>query len=193
MRAYEYRGPIETDRLMLRAFQPGDLDVVHAIRSDPGVVRYLYWDVHTRDEARAVLEQRVAFRGIREEGDVLAVLAVLRSTGEVVADLILRCLSTQHAVGEIGFIVLPAHQGRGYATEAGRAILRIGFDDVGFHRVVGHLDARNAASARVLEKLGMRREGHFVENEWVKGEWQSELVYAILDREWRARQAGHAS
>jgi RimJ/RimL family protein N-acetyltransferase len=52
------------------------------------------------------------------------------------------------------------------------------------HRVIGRAEARNAASARVLEKLGMRLEAHFVENEWVKGEWQSELVYAVLEREW---------
>jgi RimJ/RimL family protein N-acetyltransferase len=57
------------------------------------------------------------------------------------------------------------------------------------HRVIGRLEARNDASARLLEKLGMRREAHLVENEWVKGEWQSELVYAILAEEWRASVA----
>jgi len=66
-------------------------------------------------------------------------------------------------------------------------LLRIAFDDLGLHRVFGSVEARNAASARVLGKLGMRREAHFVENEFVKGEWQSELVYAILANEWRAR------
>ena len=66
---------------------------------------------------------------------------------------------------------------------------RIAFDDLGLHRVIGRLEARNAASARVLEKLGMRLEAHLVENEWVKDEWQSELVYAILDREWRSNVA----
>jgi RimJ/RimL family protein N-acetyltransferase len=59
-----------------------------------------------------------------------------------------------------------------------------GFGSFGLHRVIGRTEARNAASARVLEKLGMRLEAQLVENEWVKGEWQSELVYAILDREW---------
>ena len=54
------------------------------------------------------------------------------------------------------------------------------------HRVIGRLEARNVASARVLEKLGMRREAHFIENEWVKGEWQSEYVYAMLAEEWAA-------
>ena len=63
-------------------------------------------------------------------------------------------------------------------------LLDFAFGPLGLHRVIGRLEPRNAGSARVLEKLGMRREAHLVENEWVKGEWQSELVYAILAREW---------
>jgi RimJ/RimL family protein N-acetyltransferase len=90
-------------------------------------------------------------------------------------------------VGEVGYIVHPDHQGRGYATEVAERLLGIGFEVLGLHRIIGRLEARNRASARVLEKLGMRREAHFVENEWVKGEWQSEVMFAILDREWAAR------
>jgi RimJ/RimL family protein N-acetyltransferase len=92
----------------------------------------------------------------------------------------------EHRQGEIGFILHPDHQGRGYATEAAEALLALAFEHYRLHRVAGRLEARNAASARVLEKLGMRREAHLIENEWVKGEWQSELVYALLAREWRA-------
>lgn len=185
VRGFEYAEPLETERLTLRAFQPGDFDPLHAMRSDAEVARYLYWAAQTKDEVRRVLEQKIGFRSIRAEGDVLAIAAVLRSTGQVVGDFILRCLSWEHGVLEIGFTVHPDHQRRGYATEASRALLALAFERAGAHRVVGHLDARNVASASVLEKLGMRREAHFVENEWVKGEWQSELVYAILDREWR--------
>jgi RimJ/RimL family protein N-acetyltransferase len=74
----------------------------------------------------------------------------------------------------------PEHHGRGYATEAASAVLDLAFETFGLHRITGSLEARNAASARVLEKLGMRREAHLVENELVKGEWQSEIVYARL-------------
>ncbi|HEU4529313.1 MAG TPA: GNAT family protein [Actinomycetota bacterium] len=186
MRGYDYVGPIGTERLVLRAFEPGDFDTVYAMRSNPEIVRYLYWDVHTRDQARRALEDRIRFRSIRREGDVLALAAVRHGTDDMVVDVILRFVSEAHSLAEIGYIVHPDHQGNGYATEAARAVLAIAFDDVGFHRVVGSLEARNAASARVLDKLGMRREAHLVENEWVKGEWQSEVVYAMLDREWRA-------
>ena len=79
----------------------------------------------------------------------------------------------------------PQHQGHGYATEASAALVALAFETYDVHRVYGRLEARNLASARVLEKLGMRREAHLVENEWVKGEWQSELIYALLAHEWR--------
>jgi RimJ/RimL family protein N-acetyltransferase len=90
----------------------------------------------------------------------------------------------EHRQAEIGFVFDPAHQGHGYATEAAEAVLALAFGPYDLHRVYGRLEARNVASARVLEKIGMRREAHLVENEWVKGEWQSELVYALLAREW---------
>lgn len=184
MRRYDYTGPIQTERLVLRAFEPRDVDAVHAMRSDPEVVRYLYWDIHTEDESRRALEQRIGFRSLHHEGDVLALAAVLPDTDEMVVDLILRYVSEEHSLGEIGYMVHPDHQGHGYATEAARPMLGVAFDEVGLHRVIGSLEARNAASARVLEKLGMRREAHLVENEWVKGGWQSEVIYAMLDREW---------
>jgi RimJ/RimL family protein N-acetyltransferase len=184
---FEYTGPIQTERLVLRAFEPRDLDAVFDMRSRPEVALYTYWEPATEPEARATLERRMTFRTLRDEGDVLALAAELRTTGELIGDVILEWVSREHAMGEIGFIVHPDHQGRGYAPEMTRPIVRIAFEDVGLHRVVGRAEARNTASARVLEKLGMRREAHLVENEWVKGEWQSELVYAILDREWRER------
>jgi RimJ/RimL family protein N-acetyltransferase len=105
----------------------------------------------------------------------------------VIGDCTLWRVSREHRLGEIGFVFHPDHQGRGYATEAGRELLRLAFAEHGCHRVIGRLEARNAASARVLERLGMRREAHLLENEWVKGEWQSELAYAILEHEWRTQ------
>jgi RimJ/RimL family protein N-acetyltransferase len=185
MRWFEVADPLETERLLLRPFTPDDFDALFAMHSLPDVARYLYWALRTEDEVRTVLEKKVASRALRSEGDVLAFAVVLKETDEVVADVVLQWISREHGQGEIGYIVHPDHQGRGYATEACRPLLRLAFEDLNLHRVVGHLEARNAASARILEKLGMRREAHFVENEYVKGEWQSGLIYAILDREWR--------
>lgn len=178
--------PILTERLVLRALVPGDLVALHEMFSDPEVVRYLYDEPFTLEAARVRLERAMSRTMLRDEDDSLILAAECRATGAFVAELILHWVSRAHLSGEIGYVVHPRHAGKGYATEAARALLGVAFDELGLHRVVGRLEARNIASARVLEKLGMRREALLVENEWVKGEWQSEVVSAILDREWEA-------
>ncbi len=178
--------PIRTERLLLRPYEASDLEPLFAIYSRPEVVRYLYDEPRGREEARALLERKLGERAIGAQGDRVSLAAALAPTGQVIGDCILALVSERHRQGEVGFVFHPDHHGRGYATEAGRALLRVAFAELGLHRVVGRLEARNAASARVLEKLGMRLEAHLVENEFVKQEWQSELVYAILDREWRS-------
>ena len=69
------------------------------------------------------------------------------------------------------------------------ALLRLGFEDLGLHRIAARCDARNTASARVMERSGMRHEAHLVQSEFIKNEWTDELIYAILRSEWEGRQA----
>jgi RimJ/RimL family protein N-acetyltransferase len=176
--------PLETERLVLRAFEEGDLDALYKAHSDADVVRWLYNEPRTLEESRELLGRKVA-GALLAEGDWVSAAVIERETGHFVGDVGVHWESEQHKTGEIGFIFDPAYQGRGYATEAARAVLDFAFDGMGFHRVIGRTEARNVASARVLEKLGMRLEAHLVENEWVKGEWSSELVYAMLEREWQ--------
>ena len=176
--------PLETSRLTLRPFVGGDFDTMHAMRSDAEVARYLYGETLSPEETRNLLAQKIASPAWTQEGDWLTVAAVERESALTVGDVSMRWVSERDDTAEIGFIFDPRHQGKGFATEAARGLLHWAFGSAGLHRVIGRTEARNTASARVLEKLGMRLEAHFVENEWVKGEWQSELVYAILDREW---------
>jgi len=178
--------PMETVRLLLRPFEEDDFDALFELRSSPDVTRYIYWGPESEPEVRDALAKRIASRAIEVEGDVIGLAVVRKGAGDMIGDIILRFVSAEHRTAELGFIVHPRHHGRGYATEAGHRMLGVAFDDLQMHRVIGRTEARNVASARVLEKLRMRREAHFVENEFVKGEWQSELVFAILDREWRA-------
>jgi RimJ/RimL family protein N-acetyltransferase len=187
---HEPHWPIETARLTLRPFKLSDLDALHAIHGDESNTRWLYNDPRSLGETRELLAHKTAGNALRTEGDWLSAAVVLRDTDELVGDVSLLWASETHRQGEIGFVFHRVHQGNGYATEAGRPMLAFAFDTVGLHRVVGRLEARNNASARVLEKLGMRREAHLVENEWVKGEWQSELVYAVLARDWRNASSG---
>jgi RimJ/RimL family protein N-acetyltransferase len=181
---------METERLLLRPFEARDLEALHAIHGDEENARWLYRDARSLEETRELLALKAAGRTLRAEGEWLSAAVVLRTTSDLVGDVSLLWASEAHRQGELGFVFHRAHHGRGYATEAARAMLAFAFESAGLHRVVGRLEPRNAGSARVLERLGMRREAHLVENEWVKGEWQSELVYAILARDWRSASAG---
>jgi RimJ/RimL family protein N-acetyltransferase len=185
--------PVHTDRLLLRPFAAGDFDALLAIQSRADVARYLYWDPRTAAEVRETLDAKVRATAIIADGDNLSLAAVLRETDQLIGDCSLRWASAEHRQAEIAFVFHPDHHGRGYATEAAGALLALAFDDLRAHRVFGRLEARNTASARVLERLGMRKEAHLVENEHVKGEWQSEVVYALLEREWTSRADGAGS
>lgn len=178
--------PLETDRLLLRPYRDEDLDALHEIESLEGTARYLYNAPLDLDATRALLERRKALTAIDEEHDGLLLAAVLKETGTLIGHVNLEVKSREHHQGEIGYVLHPDHQGHGYATEAAAVMLRLGFEELNLHRIVGRLDARNAASARVLERLGMRLEAHLRENEFVKGEWVSELIYAVLASEWRS-------
>jgi RimJ/RimL family protein N-acetyltransferase len=177
--------PLRTARLTLRPYVSGDLDALHDIQSRPEVTRYLMYGARDRDQVRAVLQERIQAHG--PERGAVNLAAVLPDSGTLIGDVVLFLGDREHRQGEIGYVFHPDYGGRGYATEAARMLLRLGFEDYRLHRIVGRLDARNTASARVLERLGMRREAHFVQNEVVKGEWTDELVYAMLEDEWRAQ------
>ncbi|MET8678490.1 GNAT family protein [Streptomyces sp. NPDC004647] len=182
--------PIRTERLDIRPLRPDDFDALFAYQSRADVTRYLYWGPLSEAESRARLEKNIPLTALAEGGDVLNLAVVVRETGQLVGDSSFFWTSAEHRQGEVGYAFNPEYGGRGYATEATRELLRLGFEELGLHRICGRLDARNTASARVLKRLGMRREAHLRENEFLDGEWSDELVYAILAREWREQHAG---
>ncbi|MFI0357083.1 GNAT family N-acetyltransferase [Actinomadura sp. 9N407] len=179
--------PLESARLVLRPYTLGDFDVLYDLHSRPEVTRYLLFDVRDRGQVRESLQAKIQAATLDEEGGNLNLVVALRETGAMVGDVVLFWRSREHRQGEIGYVFHPDHGGKGYATEAAEVMLRLGFEELGLHRIVGRIDARNAASARVLERLGMRREAHLKHNEIIKGEWVDGVVYAMLEDEWRAR------
>jgi RimJ/RimL family protein N-acetyltransferase len=171
----------------MRPFTPDDVESLYAIFSRPEVNTYLYHGPLSRHEVRELLERIAPMTGIDADQGALRLAVLLPDSGTLIGDVGLWRTSMEHNQAEVGFVVHPDHQGRGYALEAMQELLRIGFEEVGFHRIVGKCEARNAASAGLMERLGMRREAHFRENELVKGAWSDELVYAMLASEWSAR------
>src|SRR5262249_46549748 len=153
---------LETDRLLLRPFAPSDHDAMFAIYSREEVVRYLYEGPHSEEEVQRRLEQKIAWRSIGQPGETLRLAVLLKANGRVIGDVVLTWIDNEHRQGEIGFVLHPDHQGKGYTTEAVGVLLRVAFEVLGLHRVFGRTEARNVGSARVMEKLGMRREANLV-------------------------------
>ena len=179
--------PLATDRLLLRAFTPDDLDALHAMFGREDVSRYLNWEPMSRDRAAELLERRLTQTRIEKEGDGFGFALEERVGGHFVGEVVLRWTSEASRQGEIGWSLHPDAQGKGYATEAARELLRLGFEELGLHRIVAECDPRNDGSIRVMERLDMRREADHVESMWLKGEWVGSTVFAILEQEWRAR------
>ena len=179
--------PLTTPRLILRHYEADDLGGLHDMFSREDVCRYLPWEPMDLDQARAKLERRLEQDHLEADGDPLILVAVDQATGRYIGELMLRLWSVTSRQGEIGWSFHPDVQGRGLATEGAREVLRLGFEVVGLHRIWAGCDARNAASLRVMERLGMRHEATYIDAELHKGEWATEIVYGLLEDEWRAQ------
>jgi RimJ/RimL family protein N-acetyltransferase len=178
--------------LRLRPVTAGDADALLAYRSLAEVCRYVPFEPMDADQ----IAQRIAglwSQSTLGEGNPGMFLGIaLADDDRVIGDLSLFGAEPEHRSAEIGWILHPAHSGRGYATEAVHALLHLVFDDLGLHRVTARIDARNEASLRLADRLRMRREAHLVQNEWFKGGWSDEIDVALLEHEWAAQQAGGA-
>jgi len=177
---------LETPRLVLRPLVPVDADSLLAYRSDPETCRYVPFAPMDRREIDRRMREQWSSQDLDAPGSAVTLGVVEKATGRLIGDVVLFRDKTDGRLAELGYIFSPDVAGRGYATEAGRALLAYSFEVVGFARVAARLDARNTASARVLERLGMRREAELVDAEWFKGEWTTTLIYAMLAREWAA-------
>ncbi|MDX1521515.1 MAG: GNAT family N-acetyltransferase [Anaerolineae bacterium] len=180
--------PIHTARLTLRPLEDRDLNDLFEYYARPDVVRFLYWETRDLAQTKQALDQKKQQTELREEGAGLVLAVSLTETGKVIGEVTLIWRSQEHRQGEMGFVFNPAFQGHGYATEAARVVLVLGFAGLKLHRIYGRCDAQNRASYRLMERLGMRREAHFIQNEIFKGAWGDEMIYAILHDEWQAQQ-----
>lgn len=179
--------PILTERLALRPFTRGDVDAVYAYRCRADVATFLFDEPLSHESVAEAIHQRISQVAMEDEGDKIILAAELRNGGGLIGEVSLILRSVLSRQGEIGYIFNPDFHGQGYATEAAGALLSLGYDGLGLHRIIARCDARNSASWHVMERLGMRREAHFRHHLLVKGQWDEEYVYALLDEEWAMR------
>ncbi len=181
---------VRTDRLVLRPLGLSDVDALWPFVSDPELPRFMTWEAHTSRE------QTAAFAAWAEDARAHdADLVWTIREGEALAGTIglhgiqriMRAWRLDRA--ELGYWVGGSFQGRGIATEAASAVVRFGFETLRLHKVnVGHV-AENAASQRVIEKLGFRLVGTQRDHFHRYGRWWDHLAWELTEPEWRSRLA----
>ena len=178
--------PIETERLTLREYAPSDEAAVHEFASDPLVPRYDAWGPNTPQQTHEHILRHMREQDVWPREDV-TLAAQLRAQPKVIGSVRLWIVDMENRCAEIGYTFNRLYWGNGFATEAASALLSVAFEVLNLHRVVATCDTRNTGSWRVMEKIGMRREAHFVRDKFQKNEWRDSYGYAMLDEEWRLR------
>jgi aminoglycoside 6'-N-acetyltransferase len=173
-----------TERLVIRRFRPADAAAFAGYRSDPQVARYQSWTPPVPLAVATDLVGQFAMADPGAPGWFQYAIALRADDAVLIGDIGVD-LHDNGMQAEIGFTLDRAHQGQGYATEALRAMLRRLFDG-GLLRVSAECDARNEPSARVLDRLGFRREGLRRRHTWLKGEWTDDLLFGLLAEEFNA-------
>jgi RimJ/RimL family protein N-acetyltransferase len=182
---------LETERLVIEPLVASDIPAFVAYRGDPEVARYQSWSADfTTSDGDALVTSQPA--GLPEPGEwvQLALRALIgdeTSARALIGDIAVGADAVQPSTFELGVTIAPAHQGRGYASEALRATIELLFARHEAHRVVMQGDARNESVLRLMPRLGLRHEGTILEGDWFKGEWTTLERFALLRREWLAR------
>lgn len=178
---------IATSRLLLRNFRASDLEAFLAYRNDLKVAQYQGWQIpYSREKGEAFIQEVQSIHAPKQ-GEWMQVAVVLKKTDELVGDIgcVLKQGDERQAV--VGYVIASPHWRNGYAYEAMQAWLDHLFEDLDLHRVVADCDTENTASYQLLEKLGFRREAHFIESYLENGIYTNEYHYGLLQREWRAK------
>lgn len=179
---------ITSGRLLLRDFTPDDLAAVLALEAEPALHQYRGGGQPADDEIRAFL-QRTQHWQMLDPRPVYALAIALRGDGSLIGVVSLTITNRELGQAELGYRLSSRAWGQGYATEASQALVGFGFAALGLHRIFAMCHPDNAGSQRVMQKAGMRYEGHLREDFRNRdGSWRDSLLYAILAQDWQALQ-----
>jgi RimJ/RimL family protein N-acetyltransferase len=170
----------ETNRLIIRDIFRSDWESIHTYTSLPEVTRYTAWGPNTEEDTKAYIEQVLASQQEQPRQDYeLAVC--LKNNGTLIGGVGIHVKDTN---AEMGYVLNPDYQGKGYAAEAARALLDFGFSTLAVHRIYATCRPENKASEKVMQQIGMQREGLMREHWYYKGEFHDSYLYSILAEEY---------
>ncbi|HJQ14369.1 MAG TPA: GNAT family protein [Anaerolineales bacterium] len=178
---------LTTERLILREFVESDWEAVLAYQQDPLYLRYNEWTSRSAEEVRAFIQ---IFLDHQKRAPRLKFqfAITLKQIGTLIGNCGVRRDSAETREGDMGYELDSKYWGKGYATEAARAVLSFGFSHMKLERISAWCIADNIGSARVLEKIGMQLERRMRKHQYFKGRWWDTLSYGISYEEWRAKK-----
>ena len=174
---------LKTERLLVNALQLSDAAAIFGARNNPKINTFLPWKPKAVEEVEEWIRKAAAIPP-NTEGNWHLLGIRLRESEILVGDIGIHFLPPHNQQAEIGYMVLEAHQGKGYASEAIKAVLNFLFGTYQKHRVTAAVDPDNEASVRLLRRLGMRQEAHHLKSYWMDGRWTDDMIFAILQEEW---------
>lgn len=177
--------PLQTASLELRPFERRDFDAVARYHTLPAVQRYVERSTRYGEDVMAAVMLMRNQVSLQRPGDTLTLAMTRRGDRRLVGQVSLTWADATAGQGEIRFVIDPAWSGNGYLKQALTAVLGLAFEQFHLHRVAIRCDGRCHHSAKLLQQLGMRLEAHYREHALFQGEWDEELLFAMLDREWR--------
>lgn len=171
---------ISNERLCLRELTSEDWVRVHTYASQDRVSRYQPWGPNTENDSQNFVSQ--AIEDAKDEPRVRFTFAIINEEIMIgVGECTIKSFANR--VGEIGYIVHPDYWGKGIATAVAHRLIAFGFEVLKLHRIYATCDPRNIGSSRVLEKVGMKKEGRMREDLLIKDGWRDSLLYSILEQE----------
>lgn len=178
---------IKTKRLLIRHLELSDLQNFYFYRSNSEVTKYQGFDVMTLKQAEDFIkENSTRYFGVAGEWVQFGIEHF--ESKRLIGDCAIKLDQDDTRIAEVGITISHTEQKKGYGKEALLGILSFLFDTKEIHRVVEIVDVNNAASICLLKSLGFRQEGHFIENIFLKGNWESEYQFAMLKSEWDSRK-----
>jgi|688.fasta_scaffold94158_2 RimJ/RimL family protein N-acetyltransferase len=176
---------ILTDRLYLRRLHADDSATMFAYRCNPGVLRYQSW----KPQSILEIQDFIADMSLREFNTAGWYQVAIEAPGHgLIGDCGIHFLENDSLTAEIGITISPTFQSMGYASEALLSVFDFLFVQLGKHRIFASVDPRNLASIALMKRLGLRQEAHFVQSLWFEDEWVDDLIFAMLETEWRSKR-----
>ena len=173
---------LETNRLILRPINLSDTNEIFEYRSDSETNKYQGWIPKTIEEVETFIRKNP--KQINKPESWFQFVIIEKETQKIVGDLGIHFIDSDNKQAEVGCTLNKHFQNKGYATESLKRIIDYLFKDLNKHRIITSIDPDNLNSIRLVERIGFRKEAHFIESLWINDKWVDDIIYALIEKDW---------